>query len=143
MKIIIGADDSGILLAKQLATTIKTNSEIIIIYHAGMDYPDTAKEVCEKVLASNQNKGILICGTGMGMALASNKIDGIRATLCHDLYSAGKSRSSNDANVLTMGALVIGFELAKMITETWLKTPFVQGNSSRKIEKIMKLEKRI
>lgn len=140
MNVIIGADDSGIYLAKKIFKILSKEYKIKLVYRKGADYPDIAKEVCSGVLKINNTNGILVCGTGMGMALAANKIRGIRATLCHDTYSAEKSKSSNDANILTIGGLVIGFELAQKIVNVWLNTTFSGGNSQRKIEKIMNLE---
>lgn len=143
MKIYIGCDSAGINYKKELIDLMSTQGHQMIdvpIRENFEDYPDVAREVCESVLKDDGSKGILICGTGMGMCLAANKIKGIRATLCHDTYSAQKSRSSNDANILTMGALTMGLEEVKEVATVWAKDYELNPNSARKVEKIMKFE---
>ena len=105
------------------------------------NYPSVAKRVCKNIIDSGYNKrGILICGTGIGMAMSANKFRGIRAAVCHDAYSAERSVLSNDANVLCMGARVIGMELAKKIVEEWLPLEFKDGRSTPKVQEIRNLE---
>ena len=104
-------------------------------------YPVIAERVCKAIQNSSYEKlGILICGTGIGMAISANKCAGIRAAVCHDNYSAERAKLSNNANVLCMGARVIGIELAKKITKEWLSLTFVDGSSTPKVQAINNLE---
>jgi len=107
-----------------------------------IDYPDVAFEVAGAVADGRHDRAILICGTGIGMAIAANKVAGVRAAQAHDPYSAERARMSNDAQVLTLGARVIGPELAKSIVRTWLHAEFAGGNSARKVDKIKAAERR-
>ncbi|MCL4377221.1 MAG: ribose 5-phosphate isomerase B [Actinobacteria bacterium] len=106
-----------------------------------VDYPDIAKIVVKEVQNGNFDRAILVCGTGIGMAVCANKFKGIRAAVCHDLYSAQRSILSNNVQVLTMGALVIGKNTAQELLKVWLDLEFKGGPSARKVEKIMELEK--
>lgn len=103
-----------------------------------VDYPEYAKAVSQSVLDGECDKGILICGTGIGISITANKIKGIRAALCHDCFSAEATRLHNDANVLAMGGRVVGAELAKKIVDTFLSTPF--SNDERHQRRIDKME---
>jgi len=104
-------------------------------------YPYVAKKLCDEIIASNYEKeGILICGTGIGMAMTANKCPGIRAAVCHDNFSAERAKLSNDGNVLCMGERVIGPELAKKITKEWLSLEFVDGSSTPKVAAIKEVE---
>ncbi|MBQ9947138.1 MAG: ribose 5-phosphate isomerase B [Oscillospiraceae bacterium] len=105
-----------------------------------VDYPDIAAETCAKVLSGECDKAILICGTGIGISMAANKIKGIRAALCGDWYSAKYTRLHNDANALCMGGRVMGAGLACEIVDIFLETEFEGGRHARRVEKIMKLE---
>jgi ribose 5-phosphate isomerase B len=105
-----------------------------------VDYPDIAVQVGESVARGEHDLGILICGTGIGMSIAANKVPSIRAALCHDVYSAERARKSNNAQILTMGARVIGQEHAKKIVEAFLKSEFSGGPSTMKVNKIMLIE---
>lgn len=106
------------------------------------DYPIYAEKLCRAVVAGQYERGILCCGTGIGMSIAANKIPGIRAALCGDCFSAEMSRVHNDANVLCLGGRVLGSELAKKIVDTYLDTDFSHGEShSRRIAMIRDLEK--
>ncbi len=105
-----------------------------------VDYPDIAIK-CAKAVAEGQfERGIIICGTGIGVCIAANKVKGIRAALCHDVYSARMSRKHNDANVLTMGGRVIGKGLAAAIVEEWLNCEFDHGRHERRLKKITDYE---
>lgn len=106
--------------------------------NSSVDYPDYAKKLCEKVLEDKGSKGILICGTGIGMSMSANKIKGIRCGLCTDVFSAKATREHNDANVLALGARVTGSGLALMIVKEFLETPF--SNEERHINRISKIE---
>ena len=106
-----------------------------------VDYPDIAKLVCDSIIAKECENGILICGTGRGISIAANKIDGIRAAHCHDVYSAEMTKRHNNANVICMGGRVIGRELAFMIIDKWLEAEFEGGRHQTRIDKIHSLEK--
>ena len=105
-----------------------------------VDYPVYAHKLGKAVAAGEYERGILICGTGIGISMAANKIDGIRCALCSDCYSAEMSRRHNNANVLAMGGRTLGVELAKKITETFLHTEFEGGRHQRRVDLIMALE---
>ena len=105
-----------------------------------VDYPVYAHKLGKAVAAGEYECGILICGTGIGISIAANKIDGIRCALCSDCYSAEMSRRHNNANVLAMGGRTLGVELAKKITETFLHTGFEGGRHQRRVDLIMALE---
>lgn len=109
--------------------------------HENPYYPEIGYHLAEKVQSGDYNRGILICGTGLGMAMIANKVKGVFAGTCHDVFSAERLRKSNDANVLTMGARVIGSELAKMIVDAFLKSDFQGGGSTAKVEQMRQLEK--
>jgi len=104
------------------------------------DYPFLAREVAEAVARGEQGRGILICGTGQGMCISANKIPGIRATLCNDLFSAKAAREHNDSNILVMGARIVGTELAAEIVRVWLETEFAGGRHAKRLEKIKIVE---
>ena len=106
-----------------------------------VDYPDVALPVAQSVADGLFDRGILICGTGIGIGIAANKVNGIRAALVHDTFSAHASREHNDANILTMGERVIGPGLARDIVTIWLATDFEGGRHERRVEKIMAIEK--
>ena len=107
-----------------------------------VDYPDVAEKVAGAIHAELFDRGILICGTGIGMAIAANKVPGIRAAVVHDPYSAERSRKSNDAQILTMGASVIGVQVARQLVSIWLESEFQGGDSARKVAKIGLIETR-
>jgi ribose 5-phosphate isomerase B len=107
-----------------------------------VDYPDLAYAVARLVSTGEAWRGILVDGAGIGSAMAANKVPGVRAALCYDHATAVTSREHNDANVLTLGAGLIGAALAKQITQTWLATPFGGGRHQKRVDKIMEIEKR-
>jgi len=143
-RLAIGADDAGLPLKKVIAAYLDERGiayRDVGVHNADpVDYPDVARVVAEGVRDRRYDRGILICGTGIGMAIAANKVRGVRAAQAHDVYSAERARKSNDAQVLTMGARVIGPELAKLIVRTWLESEFVGGASARKVAKIDALD---
>ena len=100
-----------------------------------VDYPDYARKVCEAVLAGDADKGVLICGTGLGMSMMANRYKGIRGALCHDHFTARAARSHNDSNVLILGGRILGTDLTKEIVDTWLDTPFEGGRHERRTKK--------
>jgi ribose 5-phosphate isomerase B len=145
MKIIIGADHAGFRLKDELKSFIESLGHQVedVGCHCedSVDYPDFAMPVCEKVVAGDADKGILICGTGIGMSIAANKIPGIRCALVHDTFSAKATREHNDSNVLAMGERVVGPGLAQDIIRTWLETEFSQGvRHQNRVSKIKQLE---
>ncbi len=105
-----------------------------------VDYPDIAKEVCAKVTSGECEKGILVCGTGIGMSIAANKVKGIRCAHCTDTYSAAMAAEHNNANVIAVGERITGEELAYCIVKSWLGSTFAGGRHSGRVEKLMALE---
>ena len=145
MRIAIGADHNGFDLKNIICEFLKDKKveykDFGTYSREPVDYPDIAKIVAEAVARGEFDRGILICGTGLGMAIAANKVRGIRAATCHDVYSAERSRKSNNCQIMTMGAQIIGPELAKMLVDAWLKSEFQNGRSTPKVRKIMEIEK--
>ncbi|WP_306479409.1 ribose 5-phosphate isomerase B [Finegoldia magna] len=145
MKIAIAADHGGFELKDSMVEYIKSLGNEVVDLGTNsadsVDYPDYAKKVCEEIQQGNSDLGILICGTGIGMSLAANKFDGIRAACVSDVYSAKMSRNHNNANVLCIGARVIGDEVAKLIIKTFLENEFEAGRHQRRVDKIMAFEK--
>lgn len=107
---------------------------------ASVDYPDYAEKACKKVVAGDADLAVVICGTGIGMSLAANKIKGIRCCACSEPYSAAMSRRHNNANALALGARVLGDEYAKLILQAFLENDFEGGRHARRVDKIMALE---
>jgi len=141
MKVAIGSDHAGFFLKENLKEYLK---EIGVEYKdfgtgnkKAIDYPDIAFKVAKTIAEDSYDKGILICGTGIGMSIVANKVKGIRASLCENLFSAYYSREHNDANILTMGAWQVGYRMAREITKTWLETPFSEEEDHvRRLQKI-------
>lgn len=137
----IGSDEAGFRL-KGILVDLLEQEEGLEVADFGchsedpVDYPDVAFEVARAVARGEHDRGILICGTGIGMSIAANKVPGVRAAQAHDAYSAERARKSNDAQILALGARVIGPELAKSIVRTWLRSEFAGGGSTRKVGKI-------
>ncbi len=145
MKVAIGSDHGGYQLKEKIKQLLE---ELDISYKdfgtnskESVDYPDFAEVVAKEVANEKYERGILICGTGIGMSIAANKIDGVRAALCHDLFSAQATREHNDSNILTMGSRVVGDYLALEIVKIWLESDFDGGRHQRRIDKIAKLLK--
>jgi ribose 5-phosphate isomerase B len=150
-RLVIGADDAGLGLKTVITGFLDERG---VAYDdvgvdtpdataLGIDYPDVAETVATGIRDGRYDRGILICGTGIGMAITANKVPGVRAALAHDVYSAQRARRSNDAQVLTMGARVIGPEAAKTVVAAWLESEFDGGGSTRKVAKIVDLERRL
>ena len=144
MKIAISSDHGGNNLRREIMGLL---DELQISYedfgpqtNDSVDYPDYARPVAEGVAAGQFDRGILICGTGIGISIAANKFKGIRCALVHDVFSAKATRCHNDSNVLAMGERVIGPGLAREIVVTWLNTDFEGGRHTRRVEKIAELE---
>lgn len=144
MHIALGADHAGVQLKDDLASQLRESGHEVTDHGThgtqSVDYPDIAGDVARDVAAGGAELGILVCGTGLGVAIAANKVDGIRATTCNDLFTARMARSHNDANVLTLGARVVGGGVAAEIARTFVETPFEGGRHGRRVEKIHGLE---
>jgi len=142
----IGNDHGGIDLYDSVKEKLEDLGHEVI--HVGtnsknsVDYSDFAQKACQKVLDGQADFAILICGTGLGMSISANKIDGIRAACVSEAFSARMSRAHNNANCLCIGARVIGNETAKMIVEEFVKTEFEGGRHQRRVNKITEIEKR-
>lgn len=144
LKIVIGCDHGGFKLKEEIRRMFKEKAydfqDLGTFSEDSVDYPDIALELARAVRDGQFDRGILICGTGIGIGIAANKVKGIRAALCHDTFSARASREHNDANILTMGERVIGPGLAKEIVDIWLETGFSGGRHARRIQKISDIE---
>jgi ribose 5-phosphate isomerase B len=149
IRLAIGADDAGIELKRALLGHLRALG--LEIEDVGVespeaaeaeeiDYPDVAERLGRGIAAGTWDRGILVCGTGIGMAIAANKIPGVRAAQAHDAYSAERARKSNDAQIVTLGARVVGVELAKTVVMAFLGSEFAGGGSTRKVEKLKRLD---
>jgi ribose 5-phosphate isomerase B len=141
MEILIGSDHIGFSLKEDLKGYLRELGHNPIDLGCfdstkPVDYPDVALELAEKIAACASDRGILICGTGIGMAIVANKIPGVRAACCHDPYSAERARKSNNAQILTMGAQIVAPTLARLILDHWLASEFSGGRSLPKVVKI-------
>ncbi len=137
-KIAIGCDEAAFELKTILIEHLKSVYNIEVVDFGCFDtspilYPNIAEEVANQISNQNFERGILLCGTGIGMCIVANKIQGVRAACCHDVFSAERARKSNNAQIITMGARVIGPELAKVILDAWLKSEFSGGGSAPKV----------
>ena len=146
MKIVIGCDEAGCGL-KHIIIDLLQKEGIEVTDEGCRDdevvlYPNIDERVANIVADGEADRGILICGTGIGMAMAANKVKGIRAAVCHDPFSTERSRKSNDAQIMCMGARVIGPELAKMLVKLWLTCDFAGGGSAPKVEAIKQMEEK-
>lgn len=146
MKIAIGADNLGFKLKESIIKVLMDKdikyTDIGTFNEAPVDYPDIAVKVADMVASGEYERGILICGTGIGMAISANKVNGIRAAVCHDMYSAERAVKSNNTQIIALGALVVGEALARGLVNVWLNSEFTGGPSAYKIEKIKEIEKR-
>ena len=143
--IAIGCDHGGLELKDFITEYLKKEGYEVkdfgIYENKSVDYPDIAKPVCESVLKNECDRGILICGTGIGMSIAANKFNGIRAAVCGDIYSAKMTKIHNNANIITMGARVIGQETAREIVNAWLTNEYEGGRHQNRLDKISDIEK--
>ena len=149
MRIAVGCDDAGEPLLVIIKSHLQKLADIEIIdlsRPVGDEveyYPDVAERVSLAVAAEHSDRGILVCGTGIGMAISACKVPGIRAAVCHDTYSAERARKSNNAQILALGARVIGQELAKTIVDVWLASEFdEQSPSAPKVARISAIDDR-
>jgi ribose 5-phosphate isomerase B len=145
MRIGLACDHGGFELKEELKSFLKSIGvepiDMGTFNEDSVDYPDFGILVAEKVSRREWERGILICGTGIGMSMVANKFPGIRAAVANDLYSSRCSREHNDANILIIGGRIVGKELAKEIVKVWLETPFAGGRHKRRLEKIEVLER--
>ena len=145
MKYYIAADHAGIDIKAYVKELFEerghTVEDLGPFSKDRVDYPDYAAKVCKKVLEEQGTMGILICGSGLGMSMAANKFDGIRAALCHNEYSARMARKHNDANVICLGERVSGEGMIEAIIKAWDKAEFEEGRHTQRVEKINSLSK--
>ncbi len=144
MKLAIGSDDAGFELKQMIKQHLEERgypvSDFGVQAEEVVIYPDIAFEVGKSIVNGQNERGILICGTGIGMSISANKVKGIRAAQAHDTYSAERAQKSNNAQVLCLGARVVGPELAKSIVDAWLAAHFEDGPSTKKVQRIVDFE---
>lgn len=144
MKIAVGCDEAAYTMKETIKEMLKAEGYQVTDFGVYDEkpslYPQVAISVAESVARGEHERGMLFCGTGIGMAITANKVKGIRAAVCHDPFSTERSRKSNDAQILTMGARVIGIELAKYLVKLWLSCEFSGGGSTEKVELINEYE---
>jgi ribose 5-phosphate isomerase B len=145
MQIGLACDHGGFELKEELKVFLKSMGtepiDMGTFNKDSVDYPDFGILVAEKISHGELERGILICGTGIGMSIVANKFRGVRAALANDLYSSRFSREHTNANILVIGGRIVGRDLAKEIVKVWLETPFAGGRHKRRLEKIEALEK--
>jgi ribose 5-phosphate isomerase B len=147
MKIVIGSDQNGFNLKEDIKTYLEGKGyEPVDIgcFHntIDVDYPEIGEKLAEKVAKHEFERGILICGTGIGMAIVANKVPGVRAACCHDPYSAERARKSNNAQIMTLGAQIIAPTLAHTLIDHWLDSEFSGGRSAPKVAKINAIDEK-
>jgi ribose 5-phosphate isomerase B len=146
MIIAIGSDHAGYELKEDIKQYLIELGHQVIDYGTDssemIDYPDIVFRLAEDVVQEKAERGIICCGTGVGVAIAANKVPGIRAANCHDTFSARSSREHNDANILTLGGRVIGKGLAQEIVKVWLESQFLGGRHQRRLNKVKEYENR-
>jgi ribose 5-phosphate isomerase B len=146
MAIAIGCDEAAYELKETLKKQMQVLGHEVVDYgtHEGKPvlYPDIAFAVAEDIASGKHQRGVLLCGTGIGMAISANKVPGVRAAQAHDTYSAERARKSNDAQIITMGARVVGPELAKSILVAWLASEYEGGRSAPKVDRIVEYERK-
>ena len=146
MKIGIACDHGGLSLKATVKAVLAEVNEVLdfgVDTEASVDYPDCAEAALRAFKAGEVERLVLICGTGIGMSLAANRVSGVRATLVHDAYTARMSREHNDSNCLVLGARTTGVAVAEEIVEIWLKTPFAGGRHQQRLDKIEQLAAKI
>ena len=145
MRVAIGSDHAGFLLKEHLKQTVQRLGHLVVDRGTDseqpVDYPPICFEVARAVAQGQADRGIVLGGSGQGEQIAANKIPGVRASLCNDLYTARLARQHNDANVLSMGGRIVAFALADEIVALWLETPFLGGRHQRRIDQISAAER--
>lgn len=146
MKVALGSDHGGFTLKEDLKRFLGEEGHQVVDFGAynteAVDYPDLAMLVAQSVAGKESAYGVMVDGAGIGSAMVANKIPGVRAANCYDLYSANNAREHNDANVLTLGGQTLGPGHARKIVKTFLETPYAGGRHQRRIDKILSIEKR-
>lgn len=147
MKILISSDHLGYALKEELKSYLEGLGHEPVDLGCDspdepVDYPDVAEHLALSIVDGESDRGVLICGTGIGMAIVANKVPGVRAAVCHDQYSAERARASNDAQVIAFGAQIVGPPLAKKLLGIWLAAEFQGGRSLTKVEKIKQIDSR-
>ena len=144
MKVALSSDHRGYRAKESIKSYLEAQGHTVHDFGcdspASCDYPDTAIAGAESVARGETERGILLCGTGIGMSITANKVRGVRAALCHDELTAEMSRRHNDANVLCLPADLVGEELIRRVVDVWLKTDYEGGRHARRLEKIVKYE---
>jgi len=144
MRIAVDSDDAGLelkqMIVKYLRESGVTVEDLNLLGSQKVDYPDIGYNLARRIARKEYDRGVLICGTGLGMCMIANKVAGVYAGVCHDVYSAERLRKSNDAQVITMGARVVGPELAKSVLAAWLKSEFEAARSGPKVQRMRELE---
>ena len=147
MRVAVDADDAGLDLKRVLVEHLRSLGvevqDLDMLGSGKADYPDIGCNLARHVANGDFDRGVLICGTGLGMAMVANKVRGVYAGTCHDVYSAERLCKSNDANVITMGARVVGPELAKSVLSAWVKSDFEGGRSASKVKRMRELEEEL
>jgi len=145
VRIAVGSDHAAFEHKTYIIRELRREGQEVMDFGAqsteAYDYPDAAKAVAKTVSSGAADRGVIMCGTGLGMCMTANKVRGIRAATCHDEYTTIMSRSHNDANVLCLGGRVLDPEKAMQLVHLWLKTPFEGGRHQRRVDKIMEIEK--
>ncbi len=147
MRIAVGTDHRGYHIRSKLVDLLERLGhevdDVGTFSEGAVDYPDVAAQVAQKVSHGEVDRGVLVCGTGLGMAIAANKFHGVRAAPCHDDLTAEMSRRHNDSNVLCLSSDLLGERLIDRMVELWLSTPFEGGRHARRIEKINEIEREV
>lgn len=146
-KILLASDHGGFALKEGLKAYLEKKGfkveDLGTYSEESCDYPEFAYALAKRVASGKGRRGVLICKSGIGNAIVANKVPGVRAALCHNLVSARLSREHNDSNVLAMGAIFVGVELAKKMLDVWLKTAFAGGRHIKRLNQIEKIEREI
>jgi ribose 5-phosphate isomerase B len=142
--IALGCDEAAFQLKEKIRAHLESKGlrvDDFGVYNTDPSlYPDIAEKVARSVADGKNDQAILMCGTGIGVAITANKVPGVRAAVCHDVYSAQRARKSNDCQIMALGARVVGEELAKTLVDTWLESSFEGGKSAAKVERIKEIE---
>jgi len=147
VRVAVDADDAGLDLKRILVEHLRSLGveveDLNMLGSRTADYPDIGCNLARQVANGDFDRGVLICGTGLGMAMVANKVRGVYAATCHDVYSAERLCKSNDGNVITLGARVVGSELAKSVLSAWVKSAFEGGRSTSKVNRMHELEEEL
>jgi ribose 5-phosphate isomerase B len=142
--VVVGCDHAAVDMKNEIAKFLKAENYNVIDVGTdstdSVDYPDYSAALCARVVSGEASLGFLFCGSGVGVSIAANKVNGIRAALCYEHYTAKMAREHNDANVMCAGARVTGIEVVKDMVQTFLATPFAGGKHANRVEKIMALQ---